>query len=337
VPTPAARTEAISEIKRLEDNALAALERLVGLRSGDSVLLIRDPSADDNVVAALAPAVRVAGGELLVVALPEVLEQGREPPAPLRAAMALADIVVLVSRWLPAWVATRAMWGAIHEYGTRVLQIDPPHRLVLEQGVEPAELEEIVGRGRALGERLHGATGLLIVDRFGHELRCEIDSRNCHVSSEFPIDVGFTKLPAGVFTTAVVPGTYRGSIVWDAVEGLAMDDDDAIRACAVDGAVTEVAGSGAGMQHVAVQVAAAAANGRLTEFGVGINASVPARRYLREPWHEAANRSAGVVHFGLGAPDPGSERPPFHTHLVALEATVYALPSEVPLVTSGRI
>jgi hypothetical protein len=251
----------------------------------------------------------------------------------------MADVVVLVVRWLPAWVATEGLWRAIHEYGTRVLQLDPPHGLALENGVSDTELEQISEYGKRLLRTVESASGLLIVDRFGNELRCNVDSRNVQVSSDFPVRFGFGKFPTGLFTVSVVPGTYEGRITWDAVEGYPMNDGDLIEADVADGVVQRIGGQGAGKEHVAEKVAISTDFARLTEFGLGINPAIPEEQFLRQPWHEGANRSAGIVHFGLGSSRTGEGRGnrPFHTHLVSREASVYTLPDVVPVITSGRI
>ena len=324
----------------LEQNAMFALDRLVGLRRKDTVLVISDPTADLNVLAALKEALGNSGASYAVVSVPKVVEMGVELPAPIDSALALADVAVLVSAWFPAWVATKAFWRAVHEYGTRVLHIDPPHRLVLEEGMTDADLVAVAECGHALQERIEGATGLLIADRFGNELRCDIDSRNCHVSADFPLEFGFSKLPTGVFTASVLPGTYEGRIRSDAVEGFPMRDGDFIEVDAKGGVVTGVRGRGAGKDHVAEKVSVSAAFAQLTEWGVGTNPSISEERFLQQPWHEAANRSAGIIHFGLGSAHTvagAAGRVPYHTHLVARKATVYALPASVPLVLSGRI
>lgn len=324
----------------IADNASFALERLLGLCAGDSLVLISDPTADLSVVQALAEAVSACGASHVAISMPAALEMGDDLPAAVAAAVATADAVVLVSSWFPAWVATSGMWRAINEYGTRVLHVDPPHRMVLESGMAEEDVTAIVDNGRVLEERLGAADGLLIVDRAGNELRCSINAGNRHVSLEFPVQFGFTKLPSGVFTVAVTPGSYEGRIVWDAVDGIGAVAGDWIEVEVEQGGVTNVRGRGAGADYVAEKVAVSRAFAQVTEFGVGTNPSVPSRDFLGEDWHEAANRHAGTVHYGLGSAHTASGpagRVPFHTHLVSLDASVYAMPGRVPLVVSGTI
>lgn len=323
----------------LLNNASTVLDRLVGIKSEDSVLLISDPTADSAVLAALTEAIHDAKARPVTISMPEVLLMGDEVPRSVEAALAMADIVVLVVRWLPAWVATRGLWRAIHEYGTRVLQLDPPHGLALVNGVNDIELEQVSEYAEKVRRTVESASGLLIVDRFGNELRCNVDSCNIQTSSEFPFRFGFGKFPTGLFTVSVVPGTYEGRITWDAVEGYPMVDGDLIEADVADGIVQRIGGHGAAKEHVAEKVAISTAFAQLTEFGLGINPAIPEEQFLRQPWHEGANRSAGIVHFGLGSSRTGEGRGdrPFHTHLVSRAASVYALPDVVPVIKSGRI
>jgi len=323
----------------LDGHASAVLDRLIGLGSADSVLVISDPSADDAVVAALVAAVTEAQAGPITISMPDVLKLGDELPRTVETAMAMADVVLLVVQWLPAWVAAKGFWRAVHEYGTRVFQFDPPYRLALENGITDAELATVAEHARTLRDRVRGADGLLIVDRFGNELRCRVDSTNLSVSSEFPGGFGFHKFPTGLFTLGVLPGSYAGRIVWDAVEGHPMREGDLIEVEVADGAVCRVAGQGTGMEHVAEQVAVCPAYALLTEFGLGTNPALPQERFLREAWHEGANRSAGIVHFGLGSAKTrgGPENTLFHTHLVARGTTVYALPDQVQVITDGQI
>lgn len=324
----------------LQDNAAIALERLVGVEPGESVLLLTDPSADSGVRDGFAAAIRAARAEPVALAVPTVLEMGEELPDAIDDALSRADVAVIVSRWLPSWVATKGMWRALNEYGTRVLHVDPPHLAVLGQRIETHHLESITRSGRALRAALDGAKQVLLIDRHGNELRCGIDAANCHVSEEFPVEFGFTKLPSGVFTVSVEPGTYEGRFVWDAVEGCPRAPGDRIEVAVEAGVVVGVDGHGEGMEYVRRQVAVSEEFARVTELGIGTNPGVRATDLLGHRWHEAANRAAGIVHFGLGsshtAEGPGG-RLPFHTHLVSLDTSAYALPDRTPLLDRGRI
>lgn len=322
----------------LQRHAADVLERLLGLQQGDEVVLVTDPTADEEVVAAVRAAALDSGARTVTLAVPEVVQLGDRLDGPVDGALAQADVALLVTQWLPAWVAARGFWRAVHEYGTRVLQFDPPYRIALENGLTDAELEAVVQNSRVLRERVRGATELLIVDRFGNELRCGVDATNLSVSDHFPTAFGFAKFPVGLFTLGVRPGTYSGRIVWDAVEGVPWREGDRIEIEAAEGAVTCVSGVGAGMEFVARQVALAPAYALLTEFGLGTNPALPEEAFLREDWHEGVNRSAGILHFGLGSSrTPGADGRIFHTHLVTREASVLTLPDRGVVLMDGRV
>src|SRR5580704_15335606 len=102
-----------------EKTARFILDRFVGLQSSDEALLISDPTADQEALATFRRALEEVASSCVTLSMPDTVETGDELPRSVDAALAAADVVVFVSKWFPAWVATRGFWRAIHEYGTR--------------------------------------------------------------------------------------------------------------------------------------------------------------------------------------------------------------------------
>ena len=77
----------------LDQAVRTVVERCLGVRAGESVLVVADPG-NAELGDALMQAARAAGGDAVLMILPPDPARGTEPPAPVAAALAAADVFI---------------------------------------------------------------------------------------------------------------------------------------------------------------------------------------------------------------------------------------------------
>ena len=92
-------------MSELEEAVTTVVERCLRVRAGETVLVVADPDSV-HIGQALLSAARAAGGDAVLTILPPNPARGTEPPAPVAAAFAAAD--VFIAPCLPSLSHTRA-------------------------------------------------------------------------------------------------------------------------------------------------------------------------------------------------------------------------------------
>lgn len=95
----------------LEQAVTTVVERCLRVQPGETVLVVADP-ASTAIGEALVAAARAAGGDAVLTILPPDAGRGTEPPAPVAAALAAAD--VFLAPCLPSLSHTSARKRASH-------------------------------------------------------------------------------------------------------------------------------------------------------------------------------------------------------------------------------
>jgi leucyl aminopeptidase (aminopeptidase T) len=244
-------------------------------------------------------------------------QHGTEPPAPVGAAMAAADVVLAPTT--KSLSHTRARKRAT-EAGARAATLPGITESVMIAGLD-ADYEAIARHCRSVLEQVEGAAEIRITTDAGTDLTVEPGDREWHTDTGMVHDPGdFSNLPAGeVF---VSPETANGTYV---VDGTMMPHGllaEPLRFEVEDGYVTHVSDEAVRdqVERARAEVGRDAAN--LAELGIGTNVGVTelvGSVLLDE-------KAAGTVHVAIGddASIGGETEAPLHLDGIVRDPTVYA-------------
>ncbi|WIV68609.1 aminopeptidase [Natrialbaceae archaeon AArc-T1-2] len=305
--------------------AETAVRQCLNLAAEESCLVVTD---DER--APIAEALYEVAGEItddaVVTRYPPGETHGGEPPEPVAAAMAGADVVLAPTT--KSLSHTRARTEA-NEAGARVATLPGITDEVFVAGLE-ADYEAIADHCETVHEQVTGADEIRVTTDRGTDVTFTVGDR------EFLEDTGIvhepgdmSNLPAGeVF---VSPSSADGTVVVDGTmrpHGL-LEDDQAITLEFEDGLVTEISDPEIRetVEGAAEEVGDAAYN--VAELGIGTNVGVTdlvGSVLLDE-------KAAGTIHVAIGddAGIGGDTEAPIHLDGIVCEPTVEADGEEVTL------
>ncbi|AXG11685.1 aminopeptidase [Haloplanus rubicundus] len=256
-------------------------------------------------------------------------QHGTEPPAPVAAAMADADVVLAPTT--KSLSHTRARKRAC-DAGARAATLPGITEEVMIAGLD-ADYEAIARGCREVLAQVEGADEVRVTTPAGTDLTVEPGDREWLTDTGMVHDPGdFSNLPAG--ETFVSPETANGTYV---VDGTMMPHgllDEPLRFEVEDGYVTHISDDAVREQVDAGRADVGDAAANLAELGIGTNVGVTelvGSVLLDE-------KAAGTVHVAMGddASIGGDTEAPLHLDGIIREPTVYADGSEVELPTVER-
>ncbi|WP_248895201.1 aminopeptidase [Haloplanus halobius] len=312
----------------LREAAETAVHQCMALESGESCAVVTD---DERlpIGETLYDVASDVTDDAVLLRYPPGEQHGTEPPAPVAAAMAEADVVLAPTT--KSLSHTRARKRAT-DAGARAATLPGITEDVMIAGLD-ADYAAIERHCQDVLGQVAGAETIRVTTPAGTDLTVEPGDREWHTDTGMVHDAGdFSNLPAGeVF---VSPETADGTYV---VDGTMMPHgllDDPIRFEVEDGYVTDISDDGVREQVEAgrEQVGRDAAN--LAELGIGTNVGVTelvGSVLLDE-------KAAGTVHVAIGddASIGGDTEAPLHLDGIIREPTVHADGEIVNLPTVER-
>jgi leucyl aminopeptidase (aminopeptidase T) len=310
---------------QLRDPATTAVHQCLALASEESCAVV----TDDRRLAigeALYEVAAETTDDAVLLRYPPGDQHGEEPPAPVAAAMADADVVLAPTT--KSLSHTRARTAA-NEAGARVATLPGITEAVFRTGLD-ADYEAIAAACGDLLARVADAEQLRVTTDRGTDLTVRPGGRTFREDTGIVHEAGeMSNLPAGeVF---VSPETADGTYV---VDGTIMPHglvEDPIEVTVADGQVTAVDDDAlrSELETAAETVGDAAYN--LAELGIGANVAVTdlvGSVLLDE-------KAGGTVHVAIGddAGIGGDTEAPIHLDGVLRDPTVYADGERVELPT----
>ena len=308
----------------LRKPAETAVEQCMNLQSTESCAVV----TDDERQAIGEALYHVASGitdDAVLLRYPPGDQHGAEPPEPVAAAMAGADVVLAPTT--KSVTHTRARSEAT-DAGARVATLPGITDDVFRTGLD-ADYEAIAGHCRDVLAQVEDADEIRVTSPQGTDITFEPDDREWRLDTGIVHEAGsMSNLPAGeVF---VSPETATGTFV---VDGTMMPygslDGKRLRFEVEDGYVTEISDD-----RVREEIAAAAeevgdAAYNLAELGIGTNVAVEelvGSVLLDE-------KAGGTVHIAIGDDHAigGDTDAPIHLDGILTEPTVFADGEEVEL------
>lgn len=307
----------------LRPAAETAVRQCMDLQADESCAIVTDDSRERIGEALYAVASGITDDAVLL-RYPPGPQHGAEPPEPIAAAMANADVVLAPTS--KSLSHTRAR-GAATDAGTRAATLPGITEEVFTTGLD-ADYERIREECDRMLERVAGAKEIRVTSPQGTDVTFEPGDREWLSDTGIVHEGGgFSNLPAGeVF---VSPESATGTYVVDGTmhpHGLL---DDPIEIEVEEGYVTAVSDSdvAAELEEAEAEVGKDAYN--LAELGIGTNVAVSelvGSVLLDE-------KAAGTVHIAIGddAGIGGETDAPIHSDGILREPTVYVDGEEVEL------
>ncbi|MEZ3163203.1 aminopeptidase [Halorubrum sp. RMP-47] len=309
----------------LSDAAATAVEQCLNVAPDESVAVVTDDEREP-IGEALYAAATDATDDATLLRYPPAEQHGTEPPAPVAAAMAEAD--VFLAPTTKSLSHTRAR-GAACDAGARGATLPGITEDVFTTGLDAdyaaieAACDDVLGQ---IGD----ADEVRVTAPAGTDITFEIGDREWLADTGIVREPGdFSNLPAGeVF---VAPASATGTFVVDGTmmpHGL-LDDGQELAFEVEDGFVTEITDDAirADVEAAADEVGDAAYN--LAELGIGTNGGVEelvGSVLLDE-------KAGGTVHIAIGdnAGIGGETDAPLHLDGIVRDPTVYADGDEIDL------
>jgi leucyl aminopeptidase (aminopeptidase T) len=254
--------------------------------------------------------------DAVLLCYPPGEQHGTEPPAPVAAAMADADVVLAPTT--KSLSHTRARKGAC-DAGARAATLPGVTEAVMIAGLD-ADYETIARHCRDVLTQVAGADEIRVTTPAGTDLTVEPGDREWLTDTGMVHEAGgFSNLPAG--ETFVSPETAEGTYV---VDGSMMPHglvEEPIRFEVEDGYVTAISDDVVREQVETAREAVGRNAANLAELGIGANVGVTelvGSVLLDE-------KAAGTVHAAIGDDSNigGDTEAPLHLDCVARDPTVY--------------
>ena len=300
----------------LREAAETAIGQCMALGAEESCAVVTDderlPIGDT-----LYEVARSVTDDAVLLRYPPGEQHGTEPPAPVAAAMADADVVLAPTT--KSLSHTRARKRAC-DAGARAATLPGITEDVMIAGLD-ADYEAIARGCREVLEQVADADVVRVTTPAGTDLTVEPGDREWLTDTGMVHDPGdFSNLPAG--ETFVSPETATGTYV---VDGTMMPHglvDEPLRFEVEDGYVTHISDDAVREQIDAAREEVGDAAANLAELGIGTNVGVTelvGSVLLDE-------KAAGTVHVAIGddASIGGDTEAPLHLDGIIREPTVYA-------------
>ncbi len=307
----------------LRDPAETAVHQCMALTAEESCVVVTDDRREP-IGEALYEVASEATDDAAVVRYPPGDQHGAEPPAPVAAAMAGADVVLAPTTKSLSHTTARSEANAA---GARVATLPGITEEVFVTGLD-ADYEAIRANCEAIHEQVAGADEIRVTSPQGTDVVLEPGDREWHLDTGIVHEPGaMSNLPAG--ETFVSPVSGEGTVV---VDGTMMPHgrlDHHVEFDVADGRVVEIRDDDlrAEVEAAADEVGDDAYN--LAELGIGANVAVEelvGSVLLDE-------KAAGTVHIAIGDDHAigGDVSAPIHLDGILREPTVYADSVEVEL------
>jgi leucyl aminopeptidase (aminopeptidase T) len=286
----------------------------MGIQPGEEVLVVCNPVTEE-IGALMRIEAQGEGADATLAVISERDSAAAEPPRPVAAAMAAADVVLAPTIQSLSHTAARK---AASDAGVRIGTLPGVTEEMLGR-LMTGDLEEIRRRGWALVTALNRASDARITCGHGSDLRIGIEGRMGIVDAgELGSRGAFGNLPCGEGFIAPVEGTTEGKLVVDgSIAGIGLLDTP-VELTVQEGHLVEATGPDG--EHLMELLTVHGEDGtNVAELGIGTNEEAILTGNILED-----EKILGTCHvaFGASAAIGGTVQVPVHLDCVVLEPTV---------------
>jgi len=305
----------------------AVIQDCLGVREGEQVLVVANPVSIGLGERLRAEAMR-AGADAVLALMAERASHAAEPPDPVAAAMASADVVLAPTVQSLSHTAARKVAS---EAGARIATLPGVTEEVLAR-VMGADMDGLERKGTAVADRLTRGSEARITCANGSDLRIGLGEREAiSDAGELTAPGAFGNLPCGEGFIAPLEGTSEGILFVDGTIAAVGMPENPIELRVEGGNL--VAASGPEGERLLELLRAAGARGtNVAELGIGTNECAILTGNLLED-----EKVLGTAHvaFGASAAIGGTVQVPVHLDCVIRTPTVEI--DGAPIVRAGEL
>ena len=298
----------------LDSAVRTVVRQCMGVGAGEEVLVICNPVTEE-IGALMRIEAQGDGADATLAVISERESHAAEPPRPVAAAMAAADVVLAPTIQSLSHTAARK---AASEAGVRIATLPGVTEEMLARLMN-GDLEEMRRRGWAIVNTMNRGSRVRITDDNGTDLRFSIEGREGIVDAgELSGKGAFGNLPCGEGFIAPVEGTAEGTLVVDgsiAAVGLV---ESPVQLTIEGGHLVGATGN-EGAQLMELLTPHGPGGTNVAELGIGTNEEAILTGNILED-----EKIFGTAHvaFGASAGIGGTVQVPVHLDVVVKEPTV---------------
>jgi aminopeptidase len=298
----------------LDSAVRTVVRQCMGVEAGEEVLVVCNPVTEE-IGALMRIEAQGDGADATLAVISERETHAAEPPRPVAAAMAAADVVLAPTIQSLSHTAARK---AASDAGVRIATLPGVTEEMLARLMN-GDLDEMRRRGWAIVNTLNRGSEVRITCANGSDLRFSIAGREGIVDAgELSAKGAFGNLPCGEGFIAPVEGTAEGTLVVDgsiAAVGLV---DQPVRLAVEGGHLTGATGD-EGARLMALLTPHGPDGTNVAELGIGTNEEAILTGNILED-----EKIFGTAHvaFGASAGIGGTVQVPVHLDVVVREPTV---------------
>lgn len=270
------------------DGAKVAIETCLNVKKGESVLVLTD-STKETIAQSLYLAALDIGADAILVKMPDIKNDGDEPPFLVARLMKDTNVIVIATdKTISHTMARRRASRS----GARIATMPGITENMMSEGGLTADFKEIRRNILRVARKVRRSRSARVISQLGTDLTMSIKGRSwiaedsgiCHRNGEF------TNLPAGELFISPMEGTANGTLV---VDGSFMDTvSEPVTVLIKDGYATKITGA----QDVVKELNKAGKEGRnVAKLGVGMN---PKAKIIGRMLEDT--KVLGTVNIGFG-------------------------------------
>jgi aminopeptidase len=297
------------------ERAVAAVVRdCLGVKPGEVVVIVCDPTTK-WLAESMRDEASGVGAEAVLALMDARKMDGHEPPDPVAAAMAKADVVIGATRKSISHTVARRQ---ANEAGARIATLPGIDDEVLARMMS-ADMDALRRRSKVAADALSSASEAHLTSPNGSDLRLNLDGREGIVDDGNLTGPGaFGNLPCGEGFIAPLEGSAEGILVVDGTIASYGLPKEPARLTVREGHLVEAQGE-AGEWLLKTLQEAGEEGTNVAELGVGTNEKAELSENLLE-----AEKILGTVHvaFGASAGIGGTVQVPVHIDGVVTRPTL---------------
>jgi leucyl aminopeptidase (aminopeptidase T) len=286
----------------------------MGVGAGEEVLVVCNPVTEE-IGALMRIEAQGDGADATLAVISERETHAAEPPLPVAAAMAAADVVLAPTIQSLSHTAARK---AASEAGARIATLPGVTEEMLARLMN-GDLDEMRRRGWAIVNVMNSGSQVRITDANGTDLRFSIEGREGIVDAgELSAKGAFGNLPCGEGFIAPVEGTAEGTLVVDgSIAAIGLVESPVQLTVEAGHLVGATGNEGAQLMELLTPHGPDGTN--VAELGIGTNEEAILTGNILED-----EKIFGTAHvaFGASAGIGGTVQVPVHLDVVVKEPTV---------------